>query len=75
MKMEGIDDRMLYFRHTQCPCSKCDNGFNFALGSCKAFPEGIPIEILKGENKHSVPLDEQENDIVFKVKPGFELYS
>ena len=36
--------------------------------TCKAFPDGIPEEILKGENKHSKPLPEQGNNIVFGLK-------
>ncbi|MCF8450211.1 MAG: hypothetical protein K9G49_10115 [Taibaiella sp.] len=34
--------------------------------SCLAFPEGIPEEILNGENNHSKPLPEQFDDIVFE---------
>lgn len=33
---------------------------------CTAFPEGIPEEILKGENDHSKPLPQQFNDNVFE---------
>lgn len=36
--------------------------------TCEAFPEGIPEEILKGENKHSKPMPGQGNDIVFGLK-------
>ncbi len=36
--------------------------------TCLAFPDGIPEEILKGENRHSTPLAEQENDIIFELK-------
>lgn len=35
-------------------------------GGCDAFPDGIPDEITSGENKHSKPLPDQENDIVFE---------
>ena len=31
---------------------------------CTAFPEGIPREIWEGENDHSEPLPDQDNDIV-----------
>jgi hypothetical protein len=62
--------------------SEPDNGYNekdsiicdFCIHSliryhtCLAFPEGIPEEILKGENRHSNPLPEQGNDIVFGLK-------
>jgi hypothetical protein len=36
--------------------------------SCEAFPQGIPEEILNKKNKHSKPLPEQGNDIVFGLK-------
>jgi hypothetical protein len=36
--------------------------------TCLAFPDGIPEEILKGENRHSKPLAEQWNDIIFELK-------
>ena len=34
--------------------------------SCKAFPEGIPYEIAYGNNKHSKPVEDQKNDIVYE---------
>lgn len=45
-------------------CHDCKN----YLGElkCAAFPEGIPEIILNGENDHSEPLKDQENDIVFE---------
>lgn len=45
-------------------CNICKN----YLGdlTCQAFPNGIPNEILIGENDHSKPLPEQANDIVFE---------
>lgn len=33
---------------------------------CKAFPEGIPDEILGGFNYHENPLPGQKNKIVFE---------
>ncbi|MFA5526515.1 MAG: hypothetical protein WC992_06805 [Acholeplasmataceae bacterium] len=33
---------------------------------CDAFPEGIPNEIAYGDNLHTRPLADQENDIVFE---------
>jgi hypothetical protein len=32
---------------------------------CKAFPEGIPLEIWKGENDHTQPFDD-DNGILYK---------
>ena len=34
--------------------------------ACKAFPDGIPIEIAYGDNKHLKPLKNQKNDIVYE---------
>lgn len=33
---------------------------------CRAFPQGIPDDIVLGKNLHKVPTPEQENDIVFE---------
>jgi hypothetical protein len=34
-------------------CNKCDR--YFADGTCSAFPDGIPDEIMNGFNNHSAP--------------------
>ena len=49
------------------PCLKCklcnSNGlFLF----CKAFESGVPDEIINGENDHTEPLPNQENNIIFE---------
>ncbi len=36
--------------------------------SCKAFPEGIPEEIMAGDNDHKTPLPGQENDLIYVPK-------
>jgi hypothetical protein len=33
---------------------------------CGAFPKGIPEIIITGENDHTEPLPNQDNDIVFE---------
>ena len=49
--------------------SICINCKNYLSGlTCKAFTEGIPDEILNGDNNHSKPLPDQENNIVFESK-------
>ena len=48
-------------------CFKCKHRDIFEDG-CKAFPDGIPDEILSGDNDHSKPLPGQQNDIVFEPK-------
>ena len=46
-------------------CFLCKN-YTGSL-TCNAFKDGIPDEILGGENDHSKPLPEQDNDIVFEA--------
>lgn len=36
--------------------------------TCKAFPEGIPDDILKGNNNHKTPFKDQKNNIIFELK-------
>ena len=45
-------------------CNRCK--WFFGDKNCMAFPNGIPDEIMHGENQHSKPLPEQDNDIVFE---------
>ena len=54
-------------------CMICRHYYNWEVGgmNCKAFPDGIPDEILEGGDPHSKPLKDQDNDIVFdNGKPG-----
>ncbi|HEV8079563.1 MAG TPA: hypothetical protein VGP43_02540 [Chitinophagaceae bacterium] len=46
-------------------CNICKN----YLGDlkCQAFPQGIPEQILNGENNHTEPLSDQDNEIVFEM--------
>lgn len=39
---------------------------------CKAFPDGIPEEIIYGDNLHLIPINGQENKIVFEIQGGNE---
>ena len=45
-------------------CLRCKHFWGFK--SCSAFPDGIPDEIMHGDNMHTKPLEGQENDIVFE---------
>lgn len=45
-------------------CDTCKH-YNGATKTCKAFPNGIPLEIWNGLNDHSEPLTNQGNDIVY----------
>lgn len=45
-------------------CFECKHFNEDGIG-CKAFPEGIPDEILQS-NEHAKPLADQKNEIVFE---------
>jgi hypothetical protein len=47
-------------------CFNCR--FFYENYKCPAFRNGIPDEIILGENDHSTPLPNQGNDIVFEEK-------
>lgn len=50
-------------------CEKCKWILTDKPGAnCKAFPNGIPDEILFGDNDHLQPLKEQKNDLVYTPK-------
>jgi len=46
------------------PCFNCKRFYKNTI--CPAFPEGIPDEILLGENNHKKPLPNQKNKIVYE---------
>lgn len=46
-------------------CLRCKH-FRRIEGGCDAFPDDIPDEITSGQNKHSEPLPNQDNNIVFE---------
>lgn len=49
-------------------CILCKHYYDFGnFRSCPAF-RGIPNEIFSGDNDHSKPLPNQDNDIVFEEK-------
>jgi hypothetical protein len=45
-------------------CHNCKHYINDL--KCSAFPEGIPTDILSGENDHSEPTEDQITDIVYE---------
>ena len=50
---------------------QCFNCVHFWLGvpaKCAAFPDGIPIQILKGEFDHTKKHPAQENEVVFEAE-------
>jgi len=60
-----LNDRFQYFHIYKSNCFKC-NHFDPIEYICTAFPIEIPLEIADGENKHTEPLEGQENNIVFE---------
>jgi hypothetical protein len=38
-------------------CETCARRNPYLLGQCEAFPEGIPMPILLGENDHTKPFE------------------
>ncbi|HYW94091.1 MAG TPA: hypothetical protein VE870_00730 [Bacteroidales bacterium] len=49
-------------------CNRCKHYLGYL--KCKAFPEEIPDEIIRGKIDHCSPLPGQENDLTFQ--PGTE---
>lgn len=50
-------------------CFNCKR-FNFDGFGCKAFPEGIPVEITDQGENHDKPLPKQGNKLVYEpIKP------
>lgn len=62
-----LDDTQLYFIPFMSSCAECKH-FDEDEFKCKAFPDGIPIEILSGTNKHFKALPKQENNVIFEQK-------
>jgi len=61
-------DKDIYNEPTQCVT--CEHLIDYVDETCKAFPDGIPKEILTGEFKHTKKHPEQDNDIVREeIKP------
>jgi hypothetical protein len=50
-------------------CNYCKHSiFSLEKILCKAFPDGIPKNILIGQFQHVKPYPNQSNDIVFEEK-------
>jgi len=60
-----LDDKQIVFNQFFASCRYCKHFVNYEY-KCKAFHNGIPDEILNGENDHSKPLSDQDNKIVFE---------
>lgn len=49
-------------------CGNCKHLYLNGKRRCKAFPKGIPRDILDGEFDHTEKYPDQDNDIVFESK-------
>lgn len=47
-------------------CRDCKNLLSDKEKKCKAFPLGIPENILLGKDNHKIKYKSQKNDIVFE---------
>ena len=58
--------------HKYRGCKYCQH-FRFN-GTCAAFPDKIPLDIVSGATKHTKPLPNQKNSIVYELaeKPLLE---
>jgi hypothetical protein len=62
-----LDDREISISKFSKVCMYCENLLSVKDRKCKAF-DSIPLEIWEGRNKHTKPLKDQQNDIVFTEK-------
>jgi len=51
---------------TSCPM--CEHFNREKYGTCKAYPDGIPFEIVSSEVSHDKPLPDQEGQFVFEPR-------
>lgn len=58
-----LDDRHEIFSIYSSSCSLC-KFFEKKHYTCAAFPNGIPDDILSGENKHNKPEKSQSDDSI-----------
>lgn len=67
-KRKLIDDSTLNYDLYTLPCMKCQhrNKFFVTEFTCKAFPKGIPDEILMQEVGHKKKHSKQKNSIVYQ---------
>ncbi len=63
----NLNDSHEYYNPYKSVCSNC-KWFKVIEFSCKAFPDGIPLQVLSGEKDHNQPLPDQGNTIIFKAK-------
>ena len=64
--MEILNDRHQLYNPFRASCSTCSQRFDSIDFTCRAFPSGIPDDILSGDNKHQAPVPDQGNEVIYK---------
>lgn len=59
-----LNDRPLLLNMYKSQCAKCKL-YNEDEATCKAFPKGIPENMLEGDIKHDKPIKGQQGDYLF----------
>lgn len=62
-----LDDREQYFNFLLSQCTTCKYFHRYEL-QCKAYPDGIPLDILEGLKKHDNILEGQSGETIFEKK-------
>ena len=59
-----LNDRPLLLNMYKSQCARCKL-YNENEAICKAFPKGIPVNMLEGEITHEKPMKGQQGDYTF----------
>lgn len=59
-----INDRPLWLDYFNSQCGRCKL-YDDTTASCKAFPDGIPFDMLEGRITHDMPIKGQQGDYLF----------
>ena len=68
LTMEILNDRHQVFNPYQASCSHCSQEFNSIDFTCRAFPGGIPDDILSGDNNQEAPVPDQGNEVIYSAR-------
>ena len=63
-----LDDRCHYFNRYESSCASCKH-FKREDFYCSAYPNGIPDELLLGEEHHNQVRKDQTGNTVFEEDP------
>ena len=75
--LQDTEDRLVEaLKNEDFNCVYCAHFIDVEEETCKAFPDGIPEDIIGGAVAHTKPMFDQKNKLVFKKskKPPKEMY-